>query len=82
MRGGARVILLIAPAAIHRMTFQGTDSERFHGLGSFIVSLALVPLILGMSMDAYVAGSFPRCLRNQCPRLRDTRLRAQHGPHR
>jgi Na+-translocating ferredoxin:NAD+ oxidoreductase RnfE subunit len=49
-------ILLIAPAAIHRMTFHGKDSESFHRLGSFIVTLALVPLIMGMSADAYVAG--------------------------
>jgi hypothetical protein len=49
------VILLIAPAAIHRLGFEGADSQRFHLLGSRIVSVALAPLMVGMTADFYVA---------------------------
>jgi hypothetical protein len=49
------LILLIAPAAFHRITFQGQDSERFFRLGSALVTAALLPLALGISGDVYVA---------------------------
>jgi hypothetical protein len=49
------VVLLIAPAAVHRLAFHGRDDERFHSLGSRIVTVALVPLSLGLATDVYVA---------------------------
>jgi hypothetical protein len=51
------VLLLITPAAVHRMTFDGLDVPRFHRIGSLIVTLALVPLALGLSGDFYLAAS-------------------------
>ena len=49
------MILLVAPAAFHRLAFHGADSERFFRLGSNLVSVALLPLALGISGDIYVA---------------------------
>jgi hypothetical protein len=51
------VILLITPAAIHRMAFGGQDVPRFHQIGSFIITLALIPLALGIAGDFYLAAS-------------------------
>jgi hypothetical protein len=51
------VILLITPAAVHRITFDGQDVLRFHQIGSFIVTLALIPLALGVAGDFYLAAS-------------------------
>ena len=49
------VVLLVAPATIHRLAFAGADSQRFLRLGSRLVTLALLPLALGISLDLYVA---------------------------
>ncbi len=49
------VIMLIAPAAFHRIAFGGADSERFYRIGSFFVTVALFPLALGLALDTYVA---------------------------
>jgi len=49
------VVLLITPAAIHRLTFDGSDQPRFHTIGSWLVTAALVPLTIGISCDLYVA---------------------------
>ena len=49
------VILLMTPAAIHRITFGGEDSERFHTIGGRFVVAAAVPLGLGISLELYVA---------------------------
>jgi hypothetical protein len=49
------VILLMTPAAIHRLTFEGQDTESFHRIGSRFVVSAAVPLGLGISADIYVA---------------------------
>jgi hypothetical protein len=51
------VMLLITPAAVHRITFRGQDVLRFHQIGSIIVTLALVPLALGVTGDFYLAAS-------------------------
>jgi hypothetical protein len=51
------VMLLITPAAVHRMTFGGQDVLRFHQIGSFIVTLALIPLACGIAADFYIAAS-------------------------
>jgi hypothetical protein len=49
------VILLMTPAAIHRITFGGEDTERFHTIGGRFVVAAAVPLGLGISLELYVA---------------------------
>jgi len=56
------VILLMAPAAFHRITFQGESTEGFHALGSGLVLAAAVPLALGIVLEMYVAVS--RALEN------------------
>jgi ACR3 family arsenite efflux pump ArsB len=49
------VILLMAPAAFHRITFRGRNTEDFHQLGSALVLAAAVPLAGGIVGDLYVA---------------------------
>jgi hypothetical protein len=49
------VLLLIAPAALHRVGFAGEDDERFLEIGSRIVTVALAPLALGIATDLTVA---------------------------
>lgn len=51
---GASVVLLMAPAAFHRIVERGQDSERMHTFSSAMVLGALVPLGLGVSADLYV----------------------------
>ena len=51
------IVLLIAPAAIHRIAFDGADDETFERIGSRIVTCALVPLMLGIATESYVATS-------------------------
>ena len=51
------VMLLITPAAVHRMTFGGQDVLRFHQIGSIVVTLALIPLALGIGGDFYLAAT-------------------------
>jgi hypothetical protein len=47
-------ILLMTPAAYHRIVEEGEDTERFHRLASALVLAAMVPLALGVSGDLYV----------------------------
>jgi hypothetical protein len=47
-------ILLMTPAALHRQSFGGDDSEPFLRLGSAFVVAALLPLALGIASDVYV----------------------------
>jgi Family of unknown function (DUF6328) len=49
------VILLMAPAAFHRITYNGENTESFHRLGSALVLAAAVPLGGGIVGDLYVA---------------------------
>jgi len=49
------VMLLIAPATIHRLTFGGQDSVRFLKIGSALVTVALIPLAVGIAGDVYIA---------------------------
>jgi hypothetical protein len=49
------MVLLICPAAVHRMTFEGKDETRMHTIGSALVTAALAPLALGVALDLYVA---------------------------
>jgi Family of unknown function (DUF6328) len=49
------IILLMAPAAFHRIAFAGEDTEAFHRLGSGFIIAATVPLAGGIAADVYVA---------------------------
>jgi uncharacterized membrane-anchored protein len=49
------IVLLIAPAAIHRVTFGGNDDPRLHTIGSVLIALALLPLAFGLSCDLWVS---------------------------
>jgi hypothetical protein len=49
------IILLISPAAIHRVAFQGRDDRRFLAIASLILTVALVPLAASVSCDMWVA---------------------------
>jgi hypothetical protein len=48
------VILLMAPAAYHRIVYAGEDAPEFHKTGSMMVTAATVPLALGISADVFV----------------------------
>jgi hypothetical protein len=49
------IILLMAPASFHRISFHGQNTETFLGLGSALILTAAVPLGLGITGDIYVA---------------------------
>ena len=49
------VILLMAPAALHRLSFGGEDAPEFLKIGSAFVIAAPAPLALGIAFDTYVA---------------------------
>jgi hypothetical protein len=51
------VILLMTPAALHRISFYGEDTERFLQIGSWFVVAAPVPLGIAIAADLYVATS-------------------------
>jgi hypothetical protein len=51
------IILLMAPAAFHRIAFGGDNTEEFFKLGSGFVIASAVPFALGISGDLYVASS-------------------------
>jgi hypothetical protein len=49
------VILLLAPAAVHRVAFAGGDDIRFHRIGTVLVTAALIPLALAISAECSIA---------------------------
>jgi hypothetical protein len=49
------VILLMAPASLHRLAFRGQDDPEFLHIGSMFVITAPIPLALGIALDTYVA---------------------------
>jgi hypothetical protein len=51
------VILLMAPAAFHRISFGGDNTEDFYRLGSGLIIAAAVPLAGGIASDLYVAAT-------------------------
>lgn len=57
------VILLMAPASLHRLAFGGQDDAEFLKIGSAFVVLAPIPLALGIALDTYVAAG--RALESQ-----------------
>ena len=48
------VVLLITPAALHRIVWAGEDAEPFLRHGGMITVSALLPLAVGMAVDTYV----------------------------
>jgi uncharacterized protein DUF6328 len=51
------IILLMTPAALHRISFAGEDTPSFFTIGSWFVVLAPAPLAIGIAGDLYVATS-------------------------
>ena len=51
---GLSVILLMTPAAYHRIVERGEDSERFHRVASKLVIAAMVTLPVGLCGDLFV----------------------------
>jgi hypothetical protein len=51
------IVLLMAPAAYHRLVYAGEDSEGFLRTGSRFVTLSTVPLALGLAADVYVVST-------------------------
>ncbi len=51
---GVSIVLLMAPAAYHRLVYAGEDSEGFLRIGSLFVTWSTVPLALGLAADVYV----------------------------
>jgi hypothetical protein len=49
------VVLLMAPASIHRIAFAGQDDPAFLRMGSVFVVSAPLPLAFGIALDTYVA---------------------------
>lgn len=52
---GLAVILLMAPASIHRIAFGGEDDPAFVKVASWLVVAAPLPLAFGIALDTFVA---------------------------
>lgn len=50
----ACIILLMTPAAYHRIVEKGEETEHFHSFASKVLLAAMVPLALGVCGDFYV----------------------------
>ena len=50
----AAVVLLMAPAAYHRIVFGGEEDEAMHRVGSVMLTSATLPLAAGLAGDLYV----------------------------
>jgi hypothetical protein len=48
------IVLLMTPAAYHRLVERGEETEHFHRFASKLLIAALVPLALGLAGDVYV----------------------------
>jgi cytochrome bd-type quinol oxidase subunit 2 len=48
------IVLLMTPAAYHRIVEEGEETEHFHRFASRILIAAMVPLALGVTGDFYV----------------------------
>jgi hypothetical protein len=48
------VVLLMAPAAYHRIVYAGEDAQDMYRVGSALVTMATLPLALGLAADIYV----------------------------
>jgi len=49
------IILLMSPAAFHRIAFEGQNSERFYRVGARFVIVSAIPLAIGITFDLHVA---------------------------
>jgi hypothetical protein len=49
------IILLMSPAAFHRIAYGGENTETFHRIGSGFVIASVVPLAVGITADLYVS---------------------------
>lgn len=49
------VVLLMAPASLHRISFGGQDDPLFVAIGSALVIAAPLPLAFAIALDTYVA---------------------------
>jgi Family of unknown function (DUF6328) len=49
------IVLLLAPAAFHRLAFAGEDTPIVHKIGSIFVTAALAALALGLGAEVMVA---------------------------
>jgi hypothetical protein len=52
---GLAVVLLMAPASLHRISFGGQDDPEFLTIASVFVVAAPLPLAFGIGLDSYVA---------------------------
>jgi hypothetical protein len=59
---GMNVILMMTPAALHRLSFAGEDSLRFLRMGSILVTIGPAFLAAGISAETYVV--FLKALNN------------------
>lgn len=48
--------LIMAPAAYHRQAEQGVLSRRFIDLASRLLTLSMIPLVVGIALDTYLIG--------------------------
>jgi hypothetical protein len=48
--------LIMTPAAYHRQTEQRTASSFFVSLASWLIALAMVPLMIGLCLEMYLLG--------------------------
>lgn len=48
------VVMLMTPAAVHRIAYNGEDNEQFFRIGSRLVVAASAPLAIGISADVAV----------------------------
>lgn len=49
--------IIMAPAAYHRIVEQGSVSRFFVRLISWLIALAMVPLIIALGLEVYVIGT-------------------------
>jgi len=54
---GVSIVLLMAPAAYHRIVYAGEDSEAFHRTAGRFITFSTVPLALAMAVDVFVVGT-------------------------
>lgn len=50
----AAIVLIMTPAAYHRIAERGEISRRFSRLGSRLIASAMVPFALGISLDLMI----------------------------
>jgi len=48
------VVLLMTPAAYHRIVEHGENTERFHRFASRMLMVSLVPMAFGVAADFYI----------------------------